>query len=102
MRDLLQNKRLLCTYKQERHERIVPTGTEPSDNDSGNSLIVKVIHQSKLYTDNTGRFPLKSRGGIQYVMIAYHSSSLILAELFATRKDKQRVPAYDAIHNGNA
>ena len=50
-------------------------------NDSVNELNIRVIHKSKLYTDDTGRFPVKSRAGNQYIMIGYHSSNLILALL---------------------
>ena len=56
-----------------------------------------MIHKSKLYTDDTGRFPVRSRAGNQYIMIGYHSSNLILAQPFASRKDKHRMGAYDAI-----
>ena len=70
---------------------------ELSDNDSGNNLIVKAIHQNKLYTDDTRRFPVTSRAGNQYVMIEYHSSNFILAQHFATRKDEHRIEAYNAI-----
>ena len=37
------------------------------------------------------------RAGNQYVMIAYHSSNLILTQPFATRKDKQRIEAHNTI-----
>ena len=40
---------------------------------------------------------MTSRAGNQYVMIAYHSSKLILAQLFATKKDKHRIKAYNTI-----
>ena len=49
------------TKQQEEDEEPKPDGTGPPENDSGNSLTVKVIHQNKLYTDDTGRFPVKSR-----------------------------------------
>ena len=40
---------------------------------------------------------MTSRAGNQYVMIAYHSSDLILAQPFATSKDKHRIEAYSTI-----
>ena len=62
-----------------------------------NELHVKVYHQSKLYTDDTGRFPTRARSGNQYIMVAYHSSNVILIEPFASRKDKHRIAAYNVI-----
>ena len=41
---------------------------------------------SKLYTDDCGRFPIKSRNGKKYIMIAYHcDTNDILKASFATR-----------------
>ena len=69
----------------------------PPGNDSVNELHVKVYHRSKLYTDDTGRFPTRARSGNQYVMVAYHSSNVILFEPFSSRKDKHRIAAYNVI-----
>ena len=53
---------------------------------------------SKLYTDNTGRFPIHARSGNQYIMIAYHCDvNLILADSFYSRKDTHRLLAYNNI-----
>ena len=43
------------------------------ESDAANELHVRVVHNSKLYTDDTGRFPFRARSGNQYVMVAYHS-----------------------------
>ena len=53
---------------------------------------------SKLYTDDCGRFPIRSRSGNYYIMIAYHydSNTIILAP-FGNRKDKHRIRAYNSI-----
>ena len=75
-----------------------PEVEEPQPgNDSVNELHVKVYHQSKLYTDDTGRFPTRMRSGNQYVMVAYHSSNVILIEPLASRNDKHRIAAYNVI-----
>ena len=60
-------------------------------------LHVNLLHQSKIYKDDTGRFPTKARGGNQYVMVAYHSSNVILFETFVSRKDKHLLTAYNFI-----
>ena len=63
-----------------------------------NELFIRVLPISKLYTDDTGRFPVKARSGNQYVMIAHHADgNLILQQAFKTRSDKHRIEAYSAI-----
>ena len=63
-----------------------------------NELYVKVHQASKLYTDDCGRFPTRSRRGNNYIMIAYHQqSNMILAAPFKSRADKHRLEAYNSI-----
>ena len=77
---------------------MLPEIDEPTPgNDSVNELYVKVIQKHILYTDDTGRFPIRARSGNQYVMVAYHSFNVILVEPFSSRKDKYRLEAYNAI-----
>ena len=53
---------------------------------------------SKLYTDDCGRFPIMSRSGNEYNIIAYHcDSNTILQAPFVNRKDKHRIRAYNSI-----
>jgi hypothetical protein len=61
-----------------------------------NEVHIRVVPISKLYTDDTRRFPVKARSGNQYVMIAYHADgNLILQQ--ATRSDKHCIAAYNSI-----
>ncbi len=63
-----------------------------------NQVFIYVYPISKLYTDDTGRFPVRARSGNQYVMIAYHADgNLILQQPFQTKSDKHRIAAYNAI-----
>ena len=63
-----------------------------------NGLHIQVTPISKLYTDNTGRFPVHARSGNQYIMIIHHcDANLILAEPFSSRKDMHRLLAYNKI-----
>ena len=56
------------------------------------------LHISKLYTDDTGRYPIKAQSGKQYLMVAYHcSSNAILVAPFKTRKERHRLEAYKSI-----
>ncbi len=53
---------------------------------------------SKLYTDDTGRLPIRAQSGNQYITIAYHKpSNAILCAPFANRSDAHRLVAYNPI-----
>jgi hypothetical protein len=53
---------------------------------------------SRLYTDDTGQFPIWARSGNQYVMIACHTDGdLILQQAFQTKVDKHCIPAFNTI-----
>jgi hypothetical protein len=63
-----------------------------------NEVHISVFPISKLYTDDTGRFPVKARSGNQYVVIAYHADgNLILQQAFKSRSDTHRIAAYNSI-----
>ena len=52
----------------------------------------------KLYTDDMGRFPVRSRSGNQYIMLAYHCDcNTILVQPFQTKHDRHRIAAYNII-----
>ena len=40
-----------------------------------NELHMHMVHIIKLYTDETGRYPIKARRGNQYLMVAYNCYS---------------------------
>eukprot|EP00804_Cyclotella_cryptica_P019536 CCRYP_014299-RB/>CCRYP_014299-RB protein AED:0.40 eAED:0.40 QI:0/-1/0/1/-1/0/1/0/203 len=45
-----------------------------------------------------GRFPVRSRSGNQYLMLAYHcDTNAILVEPFQSRHDRHRIPAYNKL-----
>ena len=61
-------------------------------------LHVRIEPISKLYTDDMGRFPTRSRSGNQYIMLAYHcDSNAILIEPFQSRHDRHRIAAHGRI-----
>ena len=65
---------------------------------ASNLLVVNVVPLSKLYTDDTGRFPVRACSGNQYVMIAYHANcNLILQQAIQTKSDCHHITAYTAI-----
>ena len=61
---------------------------------------VYVVRQplSKLFTDDTGRFPVRARSGFQYVMIVFHADgNLILQQAFKTKSNCHCINTYNAI-----
>jgi hypothetical protein len=63
-----------------------------------NEVYIRIVPISKLYTNDTGRFPVKAHLGNQYVMIAFHANgNLILQQAFKTRSNKHCIAAYNAI-----
>ncbi|KAL7536213.1 hypothetical protein ACHAWF_005402, partial [Thalassiosira exigua] len=110
---LLQTRQGVCSTKKKKRLRsspVVEIPNPPSDllPDSApddvlpptqsNELHIRVEPIEKLYTDDCGRFPIRSRRGNQYIMVAYHCDlNVILVCPFKTRKDKHRLEAYSAI-----
>ena len=71
---------------------------EPIPQVRSNEIFLQVTPIIKLYTDDTGRFPIHSHSIDQYIMIAYHcGANLILAGPFNSRKYMHRLLAYDKI-----
>ena len=76
----------------------LPEIYEPTPgNEYVNELYVRVLQKNILYTYDTRRFPIRDRNSNQYVMVAYQSSNVILVEPFYSRKDKNRLAAYNSI-----
>jgi hypothetical protein len=66
--------------------------------DNAKEIFIKIYPLNKLYSDDTGRFPVRTRSGNQYIMIAYHTAgNLILQQAFPTKADKHRIPAFNNI-----
>ena len=59
---------------------------------------IKTTHISKLYTEDTGRFPVISRTGNQYIMVAHYCDvNSIIAVPLKSHKDRDRMVAYNTI-----
>ena len=66
--------------------------------DTLNELFIQVTPISKLYTDDTGNFPIHTHSGNKYIIIAYHcDANLIPAEPFTSRKYKHLLLAYEKL-----
>jgi hypothetical protein len=70
------------------------TGATPSS-----QVFVMIQPLSKLFTNDTGRFPVRAHFGSQYVMIAFHTDgNLILQQAFnKTKSDCHHIAVYNAI-----
>ena len=65
---------------------------------TSNELFVVVKPISKRYTDDMGRFPIRSRFGHRYIMLAFHcNSNNILIEPFQYHHDRHHIAAYSRI-----
>jgi hypothetical protein len=82
-----------------------PTTDEPEDPihkptalSSTNELYITDFPLAKLYTNNTGRLPIRARSGNQYIIIAFHSCcNAILCAPYVNRSDKHQLATYDSI-----
>lgn len=74
---------------------IVP---QEADNIATNHLYLTIETTGKIYTDQTGRFPVKSSRGNQYILVAYdYDSNAILTEPLKNRQGKEILRAYTKI-----
>ncbi len=65
---------------------------------ASNHITIVTQPLSKLFTDDTGRLPVKARSGNQYVMIAFHTDgNLILQQAFKTKSDRHHIATYNSI-----
>jgi hypothetical protein len=63
-----------------------------------NQVCVVTKPLSKLFTNDTGHFPVRARSGNQYVMIAFHADgNLILQQAFESKSDCHCIAAYNTI-----
>jgi hypothetical protein len=63
-----------------------------------NQVFVVTNPLSKLFTDNTGHFPVRARSGNQFIMIAFHANdNLILQQAFKSKSNHHSIAAYNTI-----
>ena len=99
MRHLVQIRQGVRSTKPKPPTTSSPEETIPQIR--SNELFLQVTPISKLYTDDTGRFPMHACSENQYIMIAYHcDTNMKLAVPFKSRKDMDRLLAYDKLMQG--
>jgi hypothetical protein len=76
----------------------LPTAAPSPKGMLSNQVFIKVYPLSRLYTDDTGHFPIRARSGNQYIMIAFRADdNLIHQQAFKSKSDRHRIAAYNAI-----
>jgi virulence-associated protein VapD len=79
-----------------------PEKQQPPDTDLGTKthlVYAVVVDQGRLYTDLTGKYPVRSSKGNSYVMICYiYDCNYIKVVPMKSRSASEWVKAYDSIH----
>jgi hypothetical protein len=97
----------MCHMNQRRHNirstSKAPTEKqEPPDTDLGTKTLLVytvVVDQGQLYTNLTGKFPVRSSKGNSYVMLCYiYDCNYIKVVPMKSRPPSEWVKAYDSIH----
>ena len=88
------------TLKQDINEDHFPPS--PTPNVKTNNVCYAIIDKEEIstaYTDLTGRFPMRSSQGNQYVMVAYHyDANLIYGKAIKDRKAATLTDAWEHLH----
>jgi hypothetical protein len=71
---LSQQRQNVRSTKPRPTERILTPFVHPPAEPPSSEVYVNVYPIGKLYTEDTGHFPVKARSGNQYVMIAFHAN----------------------------
>jgi hypothetical protein len=75
-----------------------PSAPQPPPDDNEKEIFIKIYPLNKLFSGDTGQFPVHAHSGNQYIMIAYHTAgNLILQQAFTTKADKHRIPVFNNI-----
>jgi hypothetical protein len=74
--------------------------TQDTDLDTKTHLVYAVVvDQGQLYTDLTGKFPVRSSKGNSYVMVCYiYDCNYVKVIPMNSRFDSEWVNAYDSVH----
>ena len=74
---------IVRSTKRKHTNTIALCPSKPVSIPTSNEIHIRVQHISKLYTDDTGKFPVRLRSGNQYIIVTYHcDSNAILAVPF--------------------
>jgi hypothetical protein len=75
----------------------LPTTAPSYADEPSNQVFITVFPLSKLYMDDTGRFPVRACLRNQYIMIAFHANgNLILQQAFKSKSSRHCIATYNA------
>ena len=95
---IVQERQGLRSTKPKTPSKLTTDTIPSSDTTTSHEMHIKIEQIRKLHTDDTGRFPVCSRSGIQYIMITYHFySNVLIKDPLKSRSGKHRLLAYGAI-----
>ena len=99
MRSNRQNLR--STKPRSATNNSVMTTSHPTDVRANNLVSFKVVEiTGKIYTDQTGKFPITSSRGNKYIMVLYdHDTNAILVEAIKNRPDQEIIRAQTKLHD---
>jgi hypothetical protein len=70
---------------------------ERENNDRHNEVMVKVLETKEIFTDQMGRFPIKSSSGVQYIFLMYHTdSNAILVRPMRNKTASEIIKAFNS------
>jgi hypothetical protein len=78
----------------------LPTAASSPKDMPSNQVFIKVYPLRRLYTDDTGRFPIRACSGNQYIMIAFPSSSKSSSPKVTTIKLQPTMPLWHTWQQG--
>ena len=86
---------------KKKEEDTFPTSTDVNKtNEVVYQVLTTLSKQGKSYMDLTGKYPVKSAQGNQYILIAYnHDANAILAEPIKNRKAETIITAFRTLHS---
>ena len=90
-------EKFMHPYPDPEHDQF-PQSTQ---SENANLVFFKTVDlYGKIYTDQTGRFPVTSSKGNKYILVAYHyDSNTIHAEPLKTRLGLDLTSAYQKLHS---
>ena len=92
--NMVQKRQNVRSTKRKHTNPIALRPPKPVSTPTSNELHIWAKKISKFYTDDTGKSPVRSRSGNQYIMVVYHcDSNAILAVMFTLKKYQHQLQA---------
>jgi hypothetical protein len=99
-----QTRKNVRSTQQHDNQPVIDTNPEmdpkqEENNEITNHLFATIDDTGKIYTDQTGQFPVKSSQGNQYILVLYDfDTNAILTEPLKNRSGNEILQAYQKLH----